>query len=250
MAGGGGVGDPAPRPPRSRTVLILLSLLAALLFVGLLALGTWQVRRLGWKQDLIAQVESRIHAAPVPAPGPAAWPRIDATNAAYRRVTLSGHYLADRSVRTQAATAYGSGFWLMTPLRTDRGFTVLVNRGFVPPRWRDPGLPDAPVTVTGLLRITEPGGGFLRHNDPAAGRWYSRDVAAIATAQHLDRVAPYFVDAAADPQAPADPPIGGLTVIAFPNNHLSYAITWYVLALMVAGGWWLILRHERRLRCG
>ena len=43
--------------------------------------------------------------------------------------------------------------------------------------------------------MTEPGGGFLRRNDPAAGRWHSRDVRAIAAARGLDEVAPYFIDA-------------------------------------------------------
>ncbi len=93
-------------------------------------------------------------------------------------------------------------------------------------------------TVTGLLRITEPGGGFLRHNDPAAERWYSRDVQAIAAARGLADVAPYFIDAERAAAGARDGPPGpgpGLTVLAFPNSHLVYAITWYALALMVAG---------------
>jgi surfeit locus 1 family protein len=88
--------------------------------------------------------------------------------------------------------------------------------------------------LTGLLRVTEPRGAFLRHNDPAADRWYSRDVAAIAAARGIPKVAPYFIDAdrSADPAAL---PVGGLTIIAFPNNHLLYALTWFGLAAMLAG---------------
>ena len=77
--------------------------------------------------------------------------------------------------------------------------------------------PRGPVTVTGLLRITEPGGGFLRRNDPAAGRWYSRDVAAIAAARGLETVAPYFIDADATPN-PGGLPVGGLTVVTLPQH--------------------------------
>lgn len=227
---------------------MILTIGAAVMIVILLGLGTWQVRRLAWKRDLIARVDAGVHARPVPAPGPIAWPAVDAERAAYRRIVVTGRYLADRSVRTQAATVWGSGSWLLTPLRTDRGFVILVNRGFVPPGWRDPGMPDRPVTVTGLLRITEPQGGFLRKNDPAADRWYSRDVAAIAAARHLERAAPYFIDADVDPDTPTRPPIGGLTVIHFSNNHLGYAITWYVLAVMVVVGWVTLVRHERRGR--
>lgn len=249
--GGAASGDPAgaprPRPPRSCRVLLGLGTLVALLVIGLLALGSWQVRRLAWKEALIARVDARLRAAPVAAPGPAAWPAITADTVEYRKVRVRGRWLGP-GTRTQAATALGSGSWLMTPLRTDAGFTVLVNRGFVPTRWQAPPPDGGSVTVTGLLRLTEPGGGFLRRNDPAAGRWYSRDVAAIAAALRLGAVAPYFIDAAADPAAPARPPVGGLTVIKFPNNHLVYAMTWYALALMLAGGWVMVLRYERRLR--
>jgi cytochrome oxidase assembly protein ShyY1 len=117
--------------------------------------------------------------------------------------------------------------------------------------------PDAEgqANVVGLLRISEPGGGFLRKNDPAADRWYSRDVQAIAASRKLSNVAPYFIDAEAAPRPaseagkrPTDYPIAGLTVIAFHNSHLVYALTWYALALMVAGGWlWAAREQKRRL---
>ena len=92
-----------------------------------------------------------------------------------------------RETLVQAVTDYGAGFWVLTPLRTTQGFIVLVNRGFVTPERRAPETRSGaqvggPQTVVGLLRVTEPGGGFLRANDPGAGRWYSRDVAAIAAA--------------------------------------------------------------------
>ncbi|HVX81743.1 MAG TPA: SURF1 family cytochrome oxidase biogenesis protein, partial [Devosiaceae bacterium] len=99
--------------------------------------------------------------------------------------------------------------------------------------------------VTGLLRISEPGGGFLRANDPAADRWYSRDVAAIARARGLGTVAPYFVDADATPNA-GGLPVGGLTVIRFPNNHLLYALTWFALAALLLAATAYILWGERK----
>ena len=83
--------------------------------------------------------------------------------------------------------------------------------------------------------MSEPGGGFLRANDPATGRWFSRDVAAIAASLGLDKVAPYFIDSERNP-GDTGPPVGGLTVVDFPNNHLVYALTWGTLALMAAAG--------------
>ena len=94
---------------------------------------------------------------------------------------------------------------------------VLINRGFVPMDRRDPASwppPPALAVVTGLLRVSEPGGGFLRSNAPTADRWYSRDVAAIASARKLDGAAPYFIDADASPDASALP-VGGLTVVVW-----------------------------------
>ena len=265
----------------------LLIAIAAFATAGFTALGVWQVERRAWKVALIERVEQRVHSAPAAAPGPAEWPGLSRENAEYRRVALRGRFLEDRQTLVRAVTELGEGFWLMAPLQTDQGFTVLVNRGFVPQGWRDNDEPlangaraaeseaaaiagtaatapaatasqptesgtpvadepplaasatESPVAVTGLLRLSEPNGAFLRSNAPAENRWYSRDVEAIAHAQHLTGTAPYFIDAEADNdagpssgQAPNPPPVAGLTVVHFRNSHLQYAITWFTLALM------------------
>ena len=221
---------------------------ALLAFVGLLALGTWQVERRAWKLDLIARVDARVQAAAVEAPGIL---QAATKDDEYRHVRLAGTFLHDRETLVQAVTDLGSGFWVLTPLRRPDGGIVLVNRGFVPPEARDPATrianaPQGTTTVAGLLRLTEPGGGFLRRNDPAGERWFSRDVQAIAAARGLAPVAPYFIDAEAAPAGtPRAWPAGGLTVIAFHNNHLVYALTWYALALMVAGAAVYVLRGKR-----
>ena len=248
--------NPAPadegRRPRSVFTLAVLGLLALAMIAGLVALGVWQLERRVWKLDLIAQVEARVHAPASPAPGPAAWPAVTRDRDQYRHVRVTGVFLHDRETLTQAATAYGAGFWVLTPLRTDEGFTVLVNRGFVSPDRRSlesrmAGQVQGRQTIEGLLRLTEPKGGFLRANDPAADRWRSRDVAAIAAARGLPDAAPYFIDA--DRRAnPGGWPIGGLTVVRFPNSHLVYALTWFGLALMLMVGVVFVARDEQRLR--
>jgi surfeit locus 1 family protein len=248
--------DESPRPPRGPIALTLLALLGVVLFAGFTALGTWQVYRLGWKRDLIARVDARVHAAPTPAPGPREWRGITAQSAEYRHVELHGRFLHDRQTLVWTATDLGSGYWVMTPLQQDDGAILLVNRGFVPVDWcgiqgQCPRGPEGETSLTGLLRISETARPF-RHNDPAHDSWYTRDVAAIAKARGLGEVAPYFVDVDAAPGTldsgrPAWPQ-GGLTVIAFPNNHLSYLITWYALALMVLGAGIYVARDEYRLR--
>lgn len=240
--------------PRSLGSLIGLGAAALVLVVVLLGLGTWQVHRRAWKLDLIARVDARVHAPPVAAPGPQAWSSVTAASDEYRHVRVAGTFLNDKETLVQAVTNYGPGFWLLTPLETTAGFTVLVNRGFVPSEMRDPATRQAArvegvTTVDGLLRLSEPGGAFLRHNDPAGDRWYSRDVSAIAAKRDLEDVAPYFIDADGPPQ-PGHTPIGGLTVVSFPNNHLVYALTWYGLAVILAGAIIGIGRDEWRRRTG
>lgn len=232
---------------------------AGALLCGLfLALGVWQVQRLAWKNDLVARVNERAHAEPVAAPAPDQWPALQADPSAheYRRVQLAGEFLHGAEQRVQAVTEQGAGFWVMAPLRTTDGSVVWVNRGFVPSasQWqatREAAHCRGPATVTGLLRRSEPDGGFLRRNDPAAGRWFSRDVPALAIAAGLPpaAVAPYFVDAGADtPCATPQGPVGGLTVLRFANNHLVYALTWFALAAMAAAGTVFVARDGARRR--
>ncbi|RDI58010.1 surfeit locus 1 family protein [Microvirga subterranea] len=207
--------------------------------VGLVALAVWQVHRRAYKLDLIARVEARVHAAPSPAPGPDDWAGMSTAADEYRRVSVTGRWLGDDSALVKAVTELGGGFWVMAPLARDDGTIILVNRGFVPETERDPAAwrsrSSGPVSVVGLLRMSEPGGAFLRANDPAADRWFSRDVAVIAEARGLNNVAPYFVDAEREPGG-SGLPVAGLTVIAFSNNHLVYTFTWGALALMAAAG--------------
>ncbi len=226
--------------PRARRVA--LALIALVLFGGFIALGSWQVARLQWKTALIERVNARVHAPPVAPPA-------DPSDKEYLRVKVSGIFLHRLAVPVQAVTVLGPGFWVMTPLKLADGAIILVNRGYVPKFIPEPVV-SGPVEVTGLLRLSEPGGAFLRDNDPRHQRWYSRDVAAIAKAQGLQRVAPYFIDAEAWPQGAGNWPVGGLTVIAFHNNHLVYALTWYALAAMVAGAYLFVRKLDRRSRAG
>lgn len=246
----------------------MLILVGIALFLGFIALGTWQVQRRSWKLALIERVDQRVHSAPAALPPPADWPRVDAAGYEYLPVRVTGRWLAGKTVLTQAVTDLGPGFWVVTPLQQADGTQVLINRGFIPAdqraRWQpapqaaegssaSPQLSADTVQVQGLLRMTEPGGGFLRHNDPSAQRWYSRDVAAIASNQGLDRAAPFFIDAGLPgtqqpQQQAADAPRSGMTTIRFPNSHLVYALTWYGLALMTLGAMVYVARYERRSR--
>jgi surfeit locus 1 family protein len=233
--------------PGKRLAMLALCLSCALLFSGL---GIWQVNRLAWKRDLIARVDARIHQAAAPLPPRSQWPTLAAADIEYRRVHVDGTFLHDRETLVDALTERGAGAWVLTPLDTSDGI-VLVNRGFVPRALQDPlsrpqGQVSGVVRVTGLMRLTEPRGRVLRPNDPAAGRWFSRDVAAIAQERDLEGVAPFFIDAERHPGAGAhQQPLGGMTVVAFRNTHLAYAATWFALAALCIAGI-VLLRRTRR----
>ena len=217
-------------------------LLPALCVIGVLlftALGIWQVERRAWKLDLITRVDRRIHAPPVTVPAPGQWSVLDPKAVEYRHVTAAGSFRHDQETLVDALTERGAGFWVLTPLVTSTG-TILINRGFVPSDHADrltraAGNLEGPVTIVGLVRLSEPRGRILRGNNPAEDRWYSRDVGAIAKARGLGAVAPFFIDA----DAAANPggfPIGGLTVVTFRNAHLVYALTWFALAALSLRG--------------
>lgn len=238
----------AAKPSSLRFGLMLA--LAGISFFVFCALGTWQVHRLAWKLDLIERVNARVNAAPVAPPAREQWPQVG-KDQEYLHVCLKGTYQHAHEIYVQAVTVQGPGFWVLTPLQQADGVIVLINRGFIMAGQKDPTVRDkaqlaGEVQVCGLLRLTEPGGGFLRRNDPAQARWFSRDVVAIAAQQYLpmQNVAPYFIDA--DAQAnPGGVPVGGLTVIKFHNSHLVYAFTWYGLALLSLVAGFLVYRHRR-----
>lgn len=264
-----------------RLVWLLIAIMA---FAGFCALGIWQVERRAWKLELMERVAQRIHAPAVAPLDRSDWDSISASRDEYRRIRLRGTYLHDQSALVQASTVLGTGYWVMTPLRLDDQSIVLVNRGFVPQAqsngpWRHRHEPAGEVTLTGLIRLTEPHGGFLRDNRPQENRWFSRDVQQIGQSRGLNPLAPYFVDADGPGASPfpglasaassrsskpvqataasasgqmhiADEhlPVAGLTVVSFSNNHLMYAITWFGLAIMVILAVCYVLREEYRMR--
>lgn len=229
-------------------VLLLLSVLAVLL-----ALGTWQVQRLKWKEGLIADITERQAAAPVPLAD------IEAMAARggdieYRRVTTSGRYLNDKERHFFATYNGMSGFYIYTPLELDGGRLLFVNRGFVPydqkeAKTREQGQLSGMQAVAGLARAKLPSkpSSLLPDNDIAKNIFYWKDLDVMASSVGLDaaKVLPFFVDADATPN-PGGLPVGGVTIVDLPNDHLQYAVTWYGLAaalVAIVAISWLRKRH-------
>jgi surfeit locus 1 family protein len=239
--------------------LVIPAITSAAVFVVLVGLGIWQLERRAWKEALIVRVEAGLAAAPSPAPGPSAWPSLDVTEAEYQSVEATGvfdHASEVHVVHTLAdpkGPVGGIGYQVFTPFRTAEGWWVYVNRGFVPRERRDPatraeGQIAGETTVVGLLRAPHGRAWFTPGDDTGGNEWFSRDPALFAAASGLpaDAVAPYYIDAGADPEMPGGLPQGGETIVSFPNNHLQYALTWFGLAAVLVGVFVAFVRRRSR----
>jgi surfeit locus 1 family protein len=212
----------------------LLTVFTVLGVIVLLALGTWQARRLAWKMELIETVEARTEQAPLPVS--AVFSRLEeGEEIAYLPVRATGGFVTDRTAHVFGTWDGQAGWYVFQPFRLDEnGRIVFVNRGFVPAEERAASypLPDAEALL-GLARpFSETAGlaALLRpQNDPTAGLFYDRSFETLSGAfpgVDTAEVAPFVIDST----LPTAKPLGGTTRLDFSNRHLGYAITWYGLA--------------------
>jgi surfeit locus 1 family protein len=227
--------------------MTLRGILAALLVVGalgaLIALGTWQLERKAWKEELIARLDARLSAPPANLPARERWPRLDAAAEEFTRVAFPATF-----VRGEEAFVYASGsnlrldvkepgYWVFSPARLSGGSLVVVNRGFVPEGRRDAktraeGEPHGAVDIVGVMRWPETRGTFTPNDEPGKNLWFARDPAAMAKQKGWGNVAPFYIDQE-EPASPGGLPRVGPLTVSLPNNHLQYAITWYGLAAVL-----------------
>lgn len=228
--------DPARGLPWVLTIVTLVALAI------LLALGTWQVQRLAWKEALVATIESRVGAEPVPLA------EVEKTAASggdfeYQPVATSGTYLHAKEQFFFATHDGQSGWFVYTPLQMADGRAVFVNRGFVPydrkaTETRLEGQIGGEIDVVGLARTAPDGkpSWLVPDNQPAENVFYWKDLAAMTANAGLEpeTVVPFFIDAR-KAEVPGGYPVGGVTIVEMPNNHLQYAVTWYGLAAALLG---------------
>jgi surfeit locus 1 family protein len=222
----------------------LFSVPAVLLLLGL---GAWQVQRLFWKEGLIAERAAALAAPPVPVPPTLA----QARRLEFHHVFAEGVFLHEKEIYLGASSGAGNiGYQVLTPLQEPTGRVVFVNRGYIPAGIKDPAKRSAgqlagTVHIVGLLRLPPAGrpNWFLPDNRPDLNYWFWVDLPAMAAADKLVRVAPFYIDADATPN-PGGWPKGGVTRLELPNDHLQYAITWFSLAVALIVIYFLY--HRRR----
>lgn len=205
-----------------------------------LGLGVWQMERREWKRDILDRIAVNQAAAPVTLDGLLAG---DPLRHEYGRVKLAGTFLHDGEFYLAARSLKNKvGMQVVTPLRTDDGRVVLVERGWIPQEQKDParraaGQVVGRVELTGIVRRNQERRQFAPENAPDRNVWFHVDVPLmrkLAGAPPDPRLDAFFLDADAAPN-PGGVPVGGQTRLDIPNDHLQYAITWFLIALALAG---------------
>ena len=214
---------------------ILFLLLIGLAGTGTLVwLGVWQMQRLAWKEAMLARIEAEIAADPVALPS-------DPTpeTGGFQPVTAEGEILEGEILVLASLKRVGPGYRVIAPFRVgDR--TVLLDRGFTTTEYEDTARTTGPAQVTGNLHWPDEVDSFTPDPDVEARLWFARDVPSLAAELGTE---PVMIIAA----TPTDPTILPLPVdtTGIPNDHLQYAITWFLLAAV-----WVVMTYffARRLR--
>jgi surfeit locus 1 family protein len=205
-----------------------------------LSLGVWQMERRAWKRDILDRIATNQAAAPLTLDELL---KGDPLRFEYGRVKVSGRFLHDKEFYLAARSLKNKvGMQVVTPVRTDDGIIVLFDRGWIPSEKKEPAkraegqLPDE-VELVGIVRRSQIKRQFAPDNDPPRNFWFHVDVPMmrrIAGGKPDPVLDSFFLEADATPN-PGGIPVGGQTRLEIPNDHLQYAITWFLIALAGVG---------------
>ena len=199
-------------------------------FLVLVSLGTWQLHRLSWKEELIDKMEGNLELPSVQLP-------VDLktlTEFDFRHVYARGVFDHEQELYLVPRMSGGKmGVHVLTPYALDGGLHVLVNRGWVPsslvhPDGRTNGLVEGRLYLEGVVRIPKPATRFTPDNEPSNNAWYWIDLPEMSKAINIPLL-PIVIEAGNQPN-PGGWPVGGQTRLTVPNHHFGYALTWYALA--------------------
>ena len=205
-----------------------------------LSLGVWQMERREWKRDILDRLTTNQAAAPMPLDDLL---RGDPLRHEYGRVKIAGSFVHDKEFHLAARSLKNKvGLQLVTPFKTDDGRILLFNRGWIPSEKKEPakraeGQGTGRVELTGIVRRNQERRQFAPENVPDKNVWFHVDVPLmrrLAGAPPDLKLDAFFLDADAAPN-PGGVPIGGPTRLDIPNDHLKYAITWFLMVLALAG---------------
>ena len=239
---------------RRRSLLVPIAT-TVVIVAALLSLGSWQLERRVAKLDLIAALDERLGSAPVALPPLARWSELTPSRDEFRRVTFAGTMQAVDSAQVFASPSplrkdvSETGVWVFAPVKLSSGETVVVNRGFVADGQTAPqSASGEPIAMTGYIRFPETPSWLTPQADRAKRLWFLRDhraMAGVLAWGEPQRLAPFYVDLEG-PVPPGGLPKPGPLQVSLKNDHLQYAVTWFLLALAIAIAFGFWLRGRRR----
>jgi surfeit locus 1 family protein len=217
--------------------LVWLSALVVAMCGILLGLGFWQLQRMAWKDALNEQIAARTQGEPVSlADALSRWEK--SRDVEYLKVQFKGRFRHGGESHFFTVIKGQTGWRVVTPLETNGGRIVMVDRGFVPDvmknaETRTQGQVEGEQAIIGLARAPGIKAFFVPENAPEKNNWFWRDLNGMAVAalpeRDITRVVPFFVEQEVN-SIPGGLPRGGVTRIVLPNTHLQYVLTWFGLA--------------------
>lgn len=205
---------------RQIIIPVLFGLAGAAILIGL---GVWQVQRLAWKEAILADIDMRIAAAPVDLPA-----QPDPVDDRYLPVRVSGG-MDEAALRVLVSRKQvGAGYRIISALDTGQR-RLLIDRGFLRNDETIPPPPPGEVTITGNLHWPDDRSSATPDNDVAGNIWFARDIALMADTLGTEPLLLVARETSFD-----DSPITPMPVdsAGIANDHLQYAITWFLLALV------------------
>ena len=207
----------------------------------LLGLGVWQLQRLAWKTEILAQIERKILAPAIDIPA-----QLTPATHDLLPVRGTGQYIGDRTVRVLVSQKiYGAGYRLISPFELSDGRKIMVDRGFISVRADMPAMPQGLGRVTGNLQWPQEIDSFTPDNDLAANIWFARDVRALSAYLQTEPILLVLRSSSFAHDAATPLPKMSANI---PNDHLNYALTWFSLALIWLGMSGYFLYRSRNIK--
>ncbi|MTH33637.1 SURF1 family protein [Paracoccus limosus] len=192
----------------------------------LISLGVWQLQRLAWKEAMLDQIQRGIEGAPAPLPA-----SID-PSMKYLPVLVSGTTTGDEIDVLSGTRESGGGYQVVSGFVTDDGRHILLDRGFVDQDHKHDPRPPVHLQVVGNLHWPQEKGSATPAPNLDQNIWFARDVPAMAAQLGTQPVLVVAAEVAGDQQGVQPIPVA---IDGIPNNHLSYAMQWFMIAAAWAG---------------
>ncbi|RMC34959.1 SURF1 family protein [Paracoccus alkanivorans] len=202
---------------------LILGVIGCAILVGL---GIWQLQRLEWKEEMLAEIQAQIDAPAVPLPA-----KID-PSMKYMPVTVSGTTTGDEIDLLSHTKEQGGGYQIVSRFITNDGREIMVDRGFVPQEARQVERGPVRLTIRGNLHWPDEKNGSTPAPNLDENIWFARDVPAMADALKTRPILVVASSVEGDAQGVEPIPVA---IEGIPNNHLSYAMQWFMIAVVWAG---------------